>query len=155
LPLRPDALACSTAAAVDRNWPVASSRSFCERAFCRKRYGALQVLAGRFEGRLLFGKGRFGLISWTWKGLGSIRKRTSPSLTMAPSVYNRLSRKPLTRAWMLTCRELCTWATYSKLSGTSRASSRQREADFGNPADRLHRFRQPKVANTYPGPGSE
>ena len=93
------ALACSTAAAADWNWPVASSRSFCDRAFnavsgrVRSRFSRAVSLAAS-----AWARAARTCESWAWNGFGSIWKRTCPSLTTAPSGYIRLSRKPLTRA---------------------------------------------------------
>ena len=58
-----------------------------------------------------------------WNGFWSIRNSTWPALTTAPSVYTRLSRKPDTRAAILTACELCVCATKIDVTGTSRATT--------------------------------
>ena len=65
-----------------------------------------------------------------WNGFWSIRNSTWPALTTAPSVYTRLSRKPDTRAAMLTACELCVCAT--NVARDRHVARRDREhGDFG------------------------
>ena len=65
---------------------------------------------------------RPGASTCAWNGFWSIRNSTWPALTTAPSVYTRLSRKPDTRAAMLTACELCVCATKTEVTGTSRGT---------------------------------
>ena len=103
---------CSTAAADCSYCPFASSRSFCDSAFCcRERLDAREVRLRDVEGRALRCRAAFCASTCAWNGFWSIWKRTCPALTTEPSVYRRLSRKPETRAWMLTACELCVCAT--------------------------------------------
>ena len=81
------ALASSTPADADRYLPLASSRSFWDSASWAAS-GFVRSRSARATSRLAWWRARAaaGASSWTWKGLASIRKRTSPSLTMPPSV---------------------------------------------------------------------
>jgi hypothetical protein len=103
---------CSTAAAVCSNWPCASSRSFCDSAFCAASglTRARLALATSFAAWFLC-SAAFADATCAWNGFGSIWNRTWPALTTDPSMYIRLSSQPETRAWMLTACELWVCAT--------------------------------------------
>ena len=81
------AFASSTAAAAARNWPLASSRSFWESAFCAAS-GFVRSRSARATSSPACCRARAAACAstWTWKGLASIRKSTCPSLTTLPSV---------------------------------------------------------------------
>jgi hypothetical protein len=107
------AFACSTAACVCSYWPVASSRSFCDSAFCcGERLGPVEIGLGDLHRRLLpLQSAACAESTCAWNGFWSIWNSTCPFLTTLPSTYNRLSSQPDTRAWTLTACELCVCAT--------------------------------------------
>ena len=118
------AFPCSTAAAAESYWPWASSRSFCDSAFC----SASGLVRARFalatsSDAWLRASAACCASTCAWNGFWSIWNSTWPALTTEPSTYMRLSRNPDTRAWMLTACELCVCATKVAVTGVSRGAT--------------------------------